>query len=327
MITMNKEIGGFFELELNKNREYHRDAIRLNSARYCLQYILKARKYRKIYIPYYICNSILQPIIEEDLEYEFYGINENFEPNLKKDIGSNECLLYVNYFGSNSENTLKVSRNFKNIIIDNTQAFFERPLPNVDTIYSPRKFFGVPDGGYLYIDEEIGIKLEDDVSYNRFDHLLKRIDISASDSYNLFRKNEEIINKSGMKNMSSLTRIILSSIDYENCKKIRNNNFYHLHKYLNKYNNIKLNIEDLNGCAFYPFITDDDKLKDYLIENKIYVATYWSEVLERVKEDSFEYSLVKKLVPLPIDQRYNNKDMDHIVGIINKFYSIHNCEN
>ena len=31
-------------------------------------------------------------------------------------------------------------------------SLFEKPLKNIDTIYSPRKFFGVSDGGYLYMN-------------------------------------------------------------------------------------------------------------------------------------------------------------------------------
>src|SRR5471030_881414 len=118
---MSKEIGGFFELELNYAQKYHNDAIKLNSARYCLQYILKAKQYNKIYIPYYICDSVLQPIKKENLQYEFYSINDKFEPIFNKNINKDECFLYVNYFGINTENVKKVRVNFRNVIIDNTQ--------------------------------------------------------------------------------------------------------------------------------------------------------------------------------------------------------------
>ena len=35
-----KEIGGYFELELVQNKEYHFDAIKLNSARNAFKYII-----------------------------------------------------------------------------------------------------------------------------------------------------------------------------------------------------------------------------------------------------------------------------------------------
>ena len=66
----------------------------------------------------------------------------------------------------------------------------------------------------------------------------------------------------------------------------------------------------------YPFLNNKRGLKEKLIENKIYVATYWKEVKERVNTDSFENNLVDYLIPLPIDQRYNLEDMKYIVKFI-----------
>ena len=54
-------IGGYFELELNKQGEYHQDAIRLNTGRNALEYIILANNYKKIYIPYITCAVLLQP--------------------------------------------------------------------------------------------------------------------------------------------------------------------------------------------------------------------------------------------------------------------------
>ncbi|EOU1949016.1 hypothetical protein DMN27_14670, partial [Clostridium perfringens] len=60
------------------------------------------------------------------------------------------------------------------------------------------------------------------------------------------------------------------------------------------------------------------EIKKYLIENNIYVATYWNEVLEKVEMNSTEEYLVKNLIALPIDQRYSDKEMNLILDLINK---------
>ncbi len=70
-----RTIGDAFSLELNDGLERHRNAIKLNAGRYALEYILKVRKYNKVYIPYYICDSILQPFENQNVKYEFYHIN------------------------------------------------------------------------------------------------------------------------------------------------------------------------------------------------------------------------------------------------------------
>ena len=54
-------IGGYFSLELPLIEEYHKNAIRLNTGRNCLEYILRVRGYKKVYIPYYTCEVILEP--------------------------------------------------------------------------------------------------------------------------------------------------------------------------------------------------------------------------------------------------------------------------
>ena len=92
-------IGGYFSLELPLREEYHKDAIRLNTGRNCLEYILRARKYEKVYIPYYTCEVILEPFKKLDIPYEFYHVDINFEIRDKFSIKAGEGLLYTNYFG------------------------------------------------------------------------------------------------------------------------------------------------------------------------------------------------------------------------------------
>lgn len=320
-----KEIGVFFELELPVNRyEYHNDAIRLNTARNSLEYILRAEKYKKIYIPYYICSSILEAIKKVDIDFEYYTIDENFKPiiNLEK-LKNDELFLYVNYFGvclNNVKILIKKSKYNKfNLCIDNTQAFFIKPNGENYTIYSARKFFGVPDGAYLYTDKRINRKIKKEIAYNKSIHLLKRIDLGANNSYLEFKKNSKLHSNQEIKEMSNLSRRILESIDYSVYKKIRNDNFKMLDSVLKDYNELKINIDYIDGPMIYPFLIKcGEEIKKYLIENKIYIATYWNEVLEKVEINSREEYLVKNLIALPIDQRYSYKEMNLILDLINK---------
>lgn len=47
-----KPIGGYFELELSRYPELHAEATALNSGRFCLEYLLRCRKYNKVYVPF-----------------------------------------------------------------------------------------------------------------------------------------------------------------------------------------------------------------------------------------------------------------------------------
>jgi hypothetical protein len=312
-----KEIGGFFELELERKGVYHSRAISLNSGRSALRYIFRTQRPQKIYLPYYICNSVIEAAQQENIPIEHYHINEQFEPLLdEKSSCSGSLILYVNYFGINKGVIKSLSSNYDNLIIDNAQAFFSQPVKGMNTIYSPRKFFGVSDGGYLYTNFPSRQQLETDTSYDRCGHLLKRLDRGAQASYDLYKKNEKAFCSQPVKGMSKLTAAILSSINYDRVKTVREQNFLFLHEALKAYNELKIPIEEVNGPMVYPLLFTRKGVKNFLRQKKIYVATYWSEVLKRVSTGTTEHKLTEYLVPLPIDQRYGVQDMQIVVDTL-----------
>lgn len=308
-----KEIGGYFELELQKKVLYHKNAILLNSGRSCLEYILMTKKFRKIYLPHYICDSILEPIKKTDLIYSFYSIDEKFYPQRTFNLKKNEAFLYVNYFGLCDKNVNKLRAIYKNLIVDNTQAFFSKPKKDVDTFYSARKFLGVPDGGILYTNKKNEEEYEVDESYKRGIYLLKRIDVDASSGLKLFEENEISLSNTDIKRMSKLTKSLLESIDYKEVIEKRNFNFNYLHTKLAEINELKLNWKKVNAPFAYPLLINKSGVRDKLIENKIYVPMLWKNVFKWTDADSWERVLTKYLLPIPIDQRYNIKDMNRII--------------
>lgn len=310
-------IGGYFELELHKGVEYHKDAIKLNSGRNAFEYILHARGYKKVYLPYYTCDVMLEPINKLKLEYEYYHINEQLDPifNFKR-IGEEETFIYTNYFGIKGQTVKKLSNSCPNLIIDNSQAFFEKPIAKIDTFYSPRKFFGVPDGAYLYTNTRLNIEFDMDNSLGRFGHLLGRIENSAEESYYLFIQNGKSLIGQPIKLMSNLTQNLLKNIGYKTIAKIRKDNFNCLNKALGSLNVLKLNNEDSFAPMVYPFLYYKEGLRSYLIQNKIYVAQYWTNVLEWCRKNDMEYNFANFILPLPIDQRYGEKDMKRIIELL-----------
>jgi len=311
-----KEIGGYFELELQGREEFHQKALKLNSGRNCFKYILKTQKITKVYIPNYICDSIIEPLEEFNIKYDFYNIDERFEVIGEIEVKENEKFLYVNYYALKTKyiNQLSDQYNTK-LVIDNTQAFFNLPIENIDTIYSPRKFFGVSDGGYLYINKISDKMYEKDIS-DSYSQLLGRIELGASKCYEEYQQSECSLVNSPIKSMSNLTAKILNSIDYENVERIRIKNFNFLHKKLKKFNKLKIDLSDIKVPFTYPYMVDDIELRENLIKNKVYVAKYWNEVLDRESVNHYEKDFVDQIIPLPIDQRYNLEDMKRIVEVI-----------
>ncbi len=310
-------IGGYFELELPQCTKYHSQAIKLNSGRHCLEYILRLRSHSKIWVPYYTCEVVLQPIKKLGLDYDFYHVDEMLEPIFDYDsLADNEAFLYTNYFGI-KDHYIRSLPAKSNIIIDNSMAFFAKPIPGFDTFYSARKFFGVPDGAYLYTYE--GSKLDMDfprsTSYQRCAHLLKRIDLGAEQGYADFKANDAALSDQEIKTMSRLTERILSSIDYEHVEARRLENYRLYQHHLGSYNMLPDNLLNTveRGPLVYPFLIDRLGLREYLISKKVFVAQYWPNVLQWSDEDSWEHAIAEQFVALPIDQRYSNS---HVLSLI-----------
>lgn len=317
-----KEIGGYFELELSKfNNMPHRDGILLNSGRNALEFVLSSiKKINKLYVPYFTCDTVLEPVTKLNIDYTFYFINSDLE--IKDDIvlDEDEYIIYTNYFGIKDLYVDFLDKKYGDkLIVDNAQALYCRATSK--SIYSPRKFVGVADGGIALVDtinDNLIHALDCDFSHERMSHLLKRCDLGASAGYVDFRQNSEKLKNQPMRLMSELTKRILLSVDFDYIKEKRKANFNFLHSELKHTN--KLNIKDLSSfvCPMvYPYYTDDEKLRSRLIDNKIFVATYWPNVLEWCKDqEGIEYELAKKIIPLPIDQRYELQDLNYIIEFI-----------
>ena len=320
-MSLNRAIGGFFELELPcVKKHFHSNSTYLNSGRSCFAYSLIEAKCKKVYIPYYISDSIIEPLDVYQIEYQFYHINTHLELVETLTLEHNEMLLYVNYFGQKGEYLRFLSEKYSsNLIVDNTQAFYDSPLPGSYVFYSPRKFFGVPDGGYLYRSEGFSKKNTVEIAQGEAlygEHLIGRLVCGPGAYYKNYTDNEKQMAFSEIKKMSCLSERILSSIDYEYVRRVREQNYLHLHKALGGLNHFPIKLDHVDGPFCYPLMLTHPGLYDLLIKNMIFVPSLWIDALHHRGISTEEKSLIEDIIPLPIDQRYSSKDMDRIIDII-----------
>lgn len=320
-MSRNRSIGGYLGLELSSFREFHKKAVKLNTGRSALAYILRTKKYNKVYVPYFTCDVVLQPINKLNITYEFYKIDENLEPVFDFNaIKPDEAFLYTNYFGLKSVFIKRKLKNVTNLIVDNAQAFFAEPIKGINTFYSPRKFFGVPDGGYLYTDKENHLEYGISQSYDRMQHLIKQIDVSTEEGYGDFLKNETFLNEVEIEKMSLLTQGLLQAINYKSVAEKRIRNFNYLADELDALNTFSIS-PIVEAPLTYPLLITGDgaALRKELINNKIYCPVYWPNVMEWCEKPDLEYHFARNLVHLPIDQRYGTKEMRIIANLIKSF--------
>ena len=318
MEKLRTAIGGYLELEASEIRNcYHPQAIALNTARNALEYLLRVRTFKQIYIPYFTCEVLLEPMAKLIIPVRLYAIDEQLEPLFDfTSLNDDDAFLYTNYFGLKSDYVAQLARQCKQLIVDNAQAFFDKPFQGEPTIYSARKFFGVADGAYLYTDTKSTDKFEQDSSYDRMAHLLIRKDDSAEAGYRHFVANDKALEQNPIKIMSRLTTAILGSIDYETVAQKRIENYRCLEKALHQTNKLTLRLSSDSVPMVYPYWTEDKALRQRLLQEKIYTAAYWPNVKESCRPASLEYRLTAEVVYLPIDQRYGSNDMLNILKYV-----------
>jgi hypothetical protein len=314
---MNQPIGGYFEIELPKKRyTFYPSALRFQSARAALYALLDHVRPQRVWLPAYICDAMLSPLLTLGIEPKFYRLTDDLGVEDSVSLQTEDLLLYVNYFGLNSTHEQALIRRFpfQQLIFDRSQAFFSASEEALACIYSPRKFFGVADGGLMLT--QVIVKNEYTflpMERGSTTHLLTRIQDSPEAGYSEFQRSEGLLLDPHPHPMSSLSHRIMCSIDFDSVRKIRNENFHFLHKHLGYLNELDLSSTVCNGPLCYPLLLRGSKLRASLIEQRIYLPTYWADARVRVPEGSIEMMMIEYCLPLPCDQRYCIEDMGRVV--------------
>lgn len=310
-----KEYGGYIELERFCGNEYHIDALALNSGRGAVEYSIRSREIRKMYLPYYLCSSVSETCKKNQVEVEYYHVNREFKVLFEKKMEQNEYIFIVNYFTALDNEYLRdCVKRFGNVIIDNTQAFYQEPISGADTIYNCRKYFGVPDGSYLYTNTYLKGEILEDVSFSKMKHILGRFEHNASEFYESYQNSEKEFEEQDVRWMSKLTHNLLRGINYELVRERRTRNWNVLNERLFGVN--KLSLAERVGGYMYPLYVDNgQEIRKYLIAKKVYVPMLWNDTLS-ICQNGVEADYVKNILPLPIDQRYIEGDMQCIADMV-----------
>lgn len=313
------EIGGYIELEHYHGKMLHEDGLKLNCGRNCLKYLIEARAIKEICLPALICDSVIGACREAGTQIRFYPVKEDFRPVLDH-VPHDAWVYVVSYYGQYTpEETAVIQQRFPHMILDLAQAYFDPPAQNCDTLYTCRKFFGVPDGGILYTDAAYTAELPQEPSYMHMAHLLGRFECGGSAYYRQSVENNLRMKTLPVGRMSGLTENLLRSIDYGSVKIRRTKNYAYLAKALSAQNSLSL--QDTEGAFAYPFYTEyAAELRKYLQQKQIYIPTLWPNVLETEDPASPAYRLAANVLPLPCDQRYTEKEMavmaDEIISFL-----------
>lgn len=346
-----KEIGGYFELEHFKGPDYYPDLLRFNLGRTAAVWYLAQAGCRKLLFPRFLCSSVTDAAAKAGIGLRGYAIRPDFTPD-EQDLPAAplpaDTFLYVNlsYGLVEDETVAALHETYRNVLVDFTHCFFRRPLPGTASVTSVRKFFGVTDGAYLFPDRPISVPNESDESHGRFTHILGRFEEPAGHFYRQMLDNAGTYADMPAKRMSALTYNLLCGIDYEAIAAKRQRNVRRLTQRLSERNPLfhtaalsgflaeagvplqnagagpwsaprETCLTDTPGAFCYPFLVKNGiQLRKALAAEKVFVPTYWNNVISAMPENSVEYQYAANILALPCDQRYTEQDMDRVADTL-----------
>lgn len=317
--------------------EHLKKYLLFDTGRSAILNILKNISCKKALVPNYICKSIIDAFLLQNITIDFYKIDENLDidtESLEKKIDSEvDIIFFINYFGKiQPQNILSKVRQLSynnniTIIEDTTHSIFTKTRTIGDyCIASLRKWFSLPDGAIAYSDtnklvdyskctNNTFVKLRKKAMNLKYDSRLCGVEDESYLEY--FEKAEQFIdNQNCIYKISDFSLNILKTYNYETMIQQRKENFLYLEQYLkNKEITKLLKSNSTLVPLFYPiYIKERDYFKQYLYRHNIFCPIHWPHI-----EIGNLWEHQKNIISLVIDQRYSHKDMEKIVDIINAY--------
>jgi hypothetical protein len=301
-----------------------------------LSLLKKQKTIKKVLIPAYLCPSVIQPLKELSIDYDFYPVNEKLEalPDVKKGL----AVLLIHYFGWINPATEKLrseaNENFF-LIEDMSHAVLSEwklGQNNKSHIFlSLRKFAPIPLGGW-FNSEKIGLDSNDyynslfwkSISIRFFKYLYlnsSQTDLNIENKYiDLFNSIEKIFdNNSYPYALEKEGKSLINNFDWNQIGIKRINNWNYLNKLMPQFvtpfhKNLPENVIPLG----YVIQSDQrDEIREKLMEANIFCPVHW-RLPEGISKKRFPLShkLTSSLLTIPIDQRYDVTDMEYIISKI-----------
>jgi hypothetical protein len=309
-----KPIGGFFELELpHAGADPHPNAIALSTGRACLMVMLEHLKPGLVHVPFHTCDATLEPFRRSGIDTRFYAIKEDLSPASLPELAPGEYFLWTDYYGVCGGITERLKRHYGDrLLIDDTHAFYRGGHAGHWSFTSARKYFGVPDGAYLFAPVPVKVDAARMEAIS-LEHGLLRLAGRQEEAYRAYVAYERSLT-SDVNRISRVSEGLLRGVDHRGVQVARRRNFDYLHAELGALNTLRMDIDAKAVPFCYPYLPVVPVDRPAMYARELFAPRLWPDALERdVPGYAFEKRLSTELLPLPIDHRYSSDDLRRFV--------------
>lgn len=288
----------------------------LQSARAGLLALVQTLAPKAFWLPWFICDAMAEPLRQQGIRIHRYALGEDLRIVAPPRLAADEYLLYVNYFGLCDAVVSELEQAYprERLVLDHAQALYARPAGTA-TLRSPRKFIGLPDGGILTTDRPVPPPAAtDQESLARLRGPLLRMAFGAEAGHAEFQRAERGLAGQPPLNMSLLTHRLLAATDHAQLQAIRRRNFEFVDAALRGHNRLQWQLGEHQVPLCYPFWPRRPIERAELHRARIYVPTYWPELLEPGHPaPAQERAWAAQWLALPIDQRYDTQLLQELL--------------
>lgn len=330
---MDCAIGGFLPLERNERGAgafalwgiAEDNAWRFANARSALAHLLRRCEAQRLLMPAYICPE-LAAAAGGKTTLRFYPIDEDFSPDLgalKRLLRPGDCVLAVDYFGRKPDGAfldVVAEHDGPLWVEDRAQALFPASRPWAPwVLYSPRKLFGVPDGGILHrvgatvAPVAYGKRVKEDRAAPRRPRGNDGDARDAAARYEAYRDVEARMSVSD-EPMSDMTRELLSTVDAARAIARRRANYAALATELPDHALLGGPSVEFAPFGFPVRVRDAAATQSALAARRIFAARYWPELPSDPDAFPVAHVLAREVLVLPCDQRYDRQAMRRVAA-------------
>ena len=327
--------------QTNRDRPFlQQGVLYLASARGAFCLLARVMRPRRVWLPSYLCSSIVEGFQAADVAVEFFPVGKDLRCGSTawlQQIESGDMVLRIHYFGFPNIDPVFQAATARGacLVDDAAQALLSAGVGNGADfmVFSPRKFVGVPDGGCLAMHSTLsGFSAElppppDGWWLKSLSALRLRRDFDRGDGnrnwFTTFQSAENHAPASPFA-MSELTkRLLMHGIDFDAVATRRRNNYQLLLELLGDVAIFPELPEGVVPLGFPIRVRQRDAILKTLFQQNIYPPVHWS--LCRCVPALFDAShrLSTEIMTLPCDQRYDADDMRRIAVALREASLLH----